>query len=359
MNQGLLLVKRGFEVGRQLLALSKSVVRFVGPYRQCHPEWSRVKSEARTLLSPEDAKLAAKMDKALVQLRRAEAQLQVRRERDDLSHGRIAVSPLGPLLKELLRLHHVELKQRGDGFLLVTHASQQEIDLVADRMVGAAENAHRKAHREAVQTQGAVVLPIAAAENRLVQDWLDAQLQPLRTLQSELRQFVDAHRLDLAGLVDLGGLQPGNWKAASVSAVAVEIVEDLLKALTNKAYMGDRVAKLTKLDWEDLELALEREFGLLARTCSKSAGQPTSTLSIDYVFQRVLVDADGERLGFAQIFERAKTREGMASLFPMACINSDHRNRIRGLVGSHTRDGWRILGNDSVRGRRREFWAER
>jgi len=299
------------------------------------------------------------MEKAHVRLRAAEVVSLVTHEREMLASGRITVDleQRWPLVQELLRLGLVELVKDAGEDKLIRHGSQVELERAADNLVQRANVRYRRAKDVALGREVAAMPAIAAAENDVAAAWLRSQVERLRALHTEFETSVEKHADLLPGLVDMHGQRSARWHGSSVSTLLLTIVNAVVEATDSDGWSSRH--DLDAVDWEDLGVKLECELAELGRRLVSSPASHGPTTTIEFVFQRILVQAAGEKLGFAQIFERAKSNPKTSDLFPMSVLNTDHEKRIRGLVGGQTVDGWLIRGSEGGRGRRREFWAER
>ncbi|MGC6487492.1 MAG: hypothetical protein ACON4Z_07600 [Planctomycetota bacterium] len=378
---------RMFDLGQELLTKTKSIVRFLGLYRSHHPEWEMLELKARKRLRPRAAELAARMERALARLERAQTLGLIEHERDQLERGTITIRANHemPLRDELLRLGlaewtELDADEKGrlgdeDTHKLTFRGTPAQHARAADELVTRAQLRYRRAQAVAIGREKAAMPAVNVAEHAEATTWLKEQSPQLHDMHAEFDALVTDHAIALPGLVDIEGQRFGKLRSSSASGLLTAATRSLLERLESNAAAA-QANDLDAIDWEDLGIKLECELAELARrqqTQSTTVApvavtaaepkaleqppEPAPTLAVDFAFQRILVDAAGEHLTFTQIFVRAKAKH--PDLFPMAKVNSRHEIKIRGLSGGRTQDGWLIRENDGGRGRRREFWAEK
>ena len=352
-----------------IVATAKSLVQFAGPFRHYHPEWPDVEAQARASLSPEDAARAAELDAALSCKEIAECtDHQLRRDLELLEKGKITTAsedPL-PLFDELLAQGLLKFVpnpeapgERGSPLIEDLDAAKE----VALKLIDAAAAEYRAAKGAAHSAQQAAAGPCNEAEAAAAAGWMRERSSKIEQLRPSLVMFVDEFSRDLAGIT---GSEPHNYLSrpyTSACAALCDIAGTLVQAIPStgdeRALQPMLDAELAKIDFEELEARVELELAELHRNLRRDGFRYRPSNPVDAVFKRVITRGRGRRLGFAQIFDAAKSDPDTCHLFPMAHHNRDHEKRICALVGSETSDGWIIKGNLGGRGRRREFWVER
>jgi|GEM_PF-5026491 len=352
-----------------ILANTKSLVQFAGPFRHYHPEWPDVAAQARASLSSEDAARAAELDAALLRHGEAEsAYHQLRHDLELLEDGRIKTAadhPL-PLADELLSRGLLKFvpdpsnpDARGNALIDDFDAAKH----VASELIDVAVAEYRTAKGATHSAQQAAAGPCNQAEAVAATGWMRERSSKIEQLRPSLVMFVDEFSRDLAGIT---GSEPHTYLGrpyTSACAALCDIAGTLVRTIPptgdERALQPKLDAELAKIDFEELEARVELELAELHRNLRRDGFRYRPSNPVDAVFKRVITRGRGRRLGFAQIFDAAKSDPDTSGLFPMPVHNRDHEKRICALVGSETSDDWIIKGNLGGRGRRREFWVER
>lgn len=287
-----------------LLDTVRSVVEFLGPFTDEHPATAEILANAATEITEEEALAARKFERAEQRMR--------------------------------------------------------DLDLSESADFDAPAVFERRARRVKVLVEGRRSSgwpAIQKARRKLSGRWIEDQLSRLRQLLEQVEAFVASASHVLPGIGGQGLVEVSHIKHTSACSAACTVARRLLDddELRNNVHALWEWSK--EVDYPRLEALAQCELAALIRQHGKAPPSRPATTT-DFAFLRVLIEAQGERLGFAQIFERARSNPKTSSLFPMPRHNRDHETRIDGLIGRNS-DGWVIRGTTSGRGRRREFWAER
>lgn len=348
-------------VGVEALKLLESVVRIFGPWRPMHPQWKAIEAAALQSLTPEQGHLVRKMNRANARRRTSETRLGMAKlELTDIEGGVGRFHQSGSIFRELCRLHLIEVHGEDARSSIRVVGSAEELQEVGGRLVDSMRRRLARAVDLAIRREREVRPAIADAEHRHLREWVAAQWPSLERLVAEFRGLVSLHKLELAALVEptTKTLQ-GRWSGSSHCEAILEMLSESLTQIRSPFFPDTLCTVLSGVKWKPLRHQLEVELGSWRKTRIEPLPVAASLGSTDYIFERILVDAGGERLSAPEIFSRAKCNPKTARQFAMSKINSDHRDRIRKLVGRLTQDGFRICGDPPCRGRTQLLWSER
>jgi hypothetical protein len=349
------------EAGRKALSVLESVISLLGPFRSVHPQWKQIQAEALESLTPEQAVLASEMRRSIeVQIKAQKRLGRAEHEKQQMDLGAFIASPVGFIFRELRRLKLVEfLGAAGEPQFRVL-GSAVELQEVAGKVLQSKIRIAVRARGISMRCQGDASVAIQAAEHKRVMLWVEDQRRALDRLVADYRELVAEHRLTLAALVEPPTKTlMGRWVGSSHCAAILEMLSEAAAYLERPSFSEVLLPALSRVDWKSLTHQFEAELGAWRGSHSDVKAASVSASPIDYIFERIVVDAGGHRLSAQEIFARAKLNPQTAELFAMAHINSDHRSRIRGLVGKQTKDGFLICGEEPRRGRTQTLWSER
>ena len=202
---------------------------------------------------------------------------------------------------------------------------------------------------------------------------LTRQTTLLRELAQEVMQdwlafapAFKAQRRELAGLIHRPFFECGSWaKQASACELLFRIMEAVAEMIQPRTRFSPNSFALRSKDigahwrdegdWEELRQGVEVEIAELQRRHPDSDPLDKRGLSnTAFAFLRVLVEENGKRLGFQDIFLAAQKRDPVT--FKGAAPNRRQQDAIRGLIG-HIADG-KVVRGTTGHGRRCEFWIE-
>ena len=348
------------KVGENALTVLESVIRLLGPFRPGHPQWKVIQEDALKSLSPEHGELAQEMSRAIELVRKAETRLAlVTDEMQKLDLGAYYLLPVGYILRELRRRKLVEVLGDAAAPSIRVLGSPEEMREIAEQVLKSKARFAARARVIAMKFEEDARPAIRAAEHRFVTQWVEAQGLTLDRLVDEFRGLVTKHKLDLAALVEPATkLLLGRWTGSSHCAAILEMLSEAADQLRKPLFSETLRPVFSLIDWKSLRHQFENELGVWHRSRAGSRPVSIATPSIDYIFERIIVAAGGEKLSAEMIFERAKSNPQTADLFRMPSVNSDHRERIRGLIDKETKDGFFIRADAYVSGRTRMIWSE-
>ena len=348
------------KVGENALTVLESVIRLLGPFRPGHPQWKLIQEEALKSLSPVHGELAREMARAIKLQRRAMARLgQVKHEKEQLDQAAYYAQPAWFIVRELRRLRLVEYLGPACDPPIKVLGSAEELREVGDQVLKSKMRFALRARDTAVKCELEARPAIAAAEHGLVTKWVEVQRAILDPLVAEFRGLVTKYKWDLAALVEPATkLLLGRWTGSSHCAAILEMLSEAADQLRKPLFSETLRPVFSLIDWKSLRHQFENELGVWHRSRAGSRPVSIATPSIDYIFERIIVAAGGEKLSAEMIFERAKSNPQTADLFRMPSVNSDHRERIRGLIDKETKDGFFIRADAYVSGRTRMIWSE-
>ncbi len=348
-------------VGLEVLGAVESVIRLLGPFRPGHPEWKKIEEQALKSLPEQQAELAEAKSRASDVHREARLQLGVaKHELEQLERGVCSLQSNGLIFRELLRLKHAEVSGDGDISSMKLLCSAEELKAIAKQVVASQRQLVARARDDESQCEQAARPAIKVAEHNLLTQWIATQWAKLDPMVAEYRRLVDKYKLDLAVSVEpVTKTIVGRWAGSSHSAAILEMVAEAAAQLRSPWFSEVLRPVLARVDWRALRHQFENELGAWRRSGADANSQPKTANSTDYVFERIIVEAAGKKLSAAEIFAQAKSNPDTSRQFPMTSINSDHRSRIRSLIGKQTKDGCVIRGDEPRRGKTLMLWSEK